>query len=124
EDGDELTVFPPVAGGQPLTGTPAEQAPGRVAAFGGGSRVLAGGLLLLAGLGLVGLGGCFLMGALALVTDNFNPSPPPLLPSSDAAFLLTVLYTLAGTCFGVAAVLLLIGVVGLVRVLWSRPAAP
>jgi molybdopterin converting factor small subunit len=124
EDGDELTVFPPVAGGQPPTNTPAKVAAGPGAAFGGGSRVLAGGLLLLAGLGLVVLGGCFLMGALALVTDGFNPAPPPLSASPDAGFLLSVLYTLAGTCFGVAAVLLLVGVVGLVRVLWSRPAAP
>ena len=41
-------------------------------------QVWAGAVLLAAGLALVGLGGCFMIGAVVIANPAFfNPSPPP-----------------------------------------------
>ena len=93
-------------------------------------RVWAGALLLLAGLGLVGLAGCFLIGAVVIANPGFfNPSPPPgppPLPSWDPpdVFLFVVLNGLALACFLGAAVLGFLGVLGLYRVLFREARTP
>ncbi len=85
-------------------------------------RVAAGAVLLIASIGLIGLGGGFLAGALGLVTNNFSQAPRlPL--SADESSLLWVLYGLAFTCFTAAAVLAVIAVLGLVKILWGRRTA-
>ena len=81
-------------------------------------RVAAGAVLLIASIGLAGLGGCFLVGALVLVTNEFSAAPRPLTP--EEASLLSVLYGLAFACFAAAAVLAVLTVFGLGRILWGK----
>jgi hypothetical protein len=82
-------------------------------------RVAAGAVLLIASVGLIGLGGGFLVGVLALVTNDFSKDPrPPLSPEETS--LLYVLYGLAFTCFAGAAALVVLAVLGLGRVLWGK----
>ena len=85
-----------------------------------GPRVWAGVVLLLAGLVLVGLSGCFLVGALLLITGApvWGPGGPALAaagPSGD--FLLGTLYALAFACAAGAVALFFFGARGLLRVL-------
>ena len=92
-------------------------------------RVWAGALLLAAGLALVLLGGCFLIGAVVIANPTFfNPSPPaaPPSPSWDPAnvFLFTALNILALVCFLGAAVLFVVGFVGLYRLLFRSGEGP
>ena len=89
-------------------------------------RVWAGAVLVLAGVVLVGLGGCFLLGALILLRPHLvgPPSPaPPAMPSGG-----DVLYPLlvgAGVlCLAGALVTLFLGTRGLVRVLEGRTDTP
>jgi hypothetical protein len=90
-------------------------------------RVAAGAVLLIASIGMIVVGGAFLVGALGLVTNDFGQGPrPPLSPEESS--LLWVLYGLAFACFAGAVVLAVLAVLGLGRILWgkwaaSRPAA-
>jgi hypothetical protein len=82
-------------------------------------RVAAGAVLFMAALGLVGLGGLFLVGVLTLLTNNFSSEPrPPLSPEESS--LLIILYALAFACFAGAAVLGIVAVSGLCRVPWEK----
>ena len=89
-------------------------------------RVWAGAVLVAAGLGLIVLGGCFLIGALVIADPVFfNPSPspgPPPQPSWDPAtvFLFSALNVLALVCFGGAAVVFVVGFLGLYRLLFGE----
>jgi hypothetical protein len=73
----------------------------------------------LAGLALIGLGGCFLVGVLSLVT-SMSPSvnaAAPAIPSPSHYVLMAVLYALAFACFAAAAFLLVLGVRWLYRIM-------
>ena len=67
--------------------------------------------VLLGGLALVVLGGCFLIGALALLS-NFALAPPAQLPvwSLRDSIYLGVLYTIAFACFAAAAWVIVLAV--------------
>ena len=85
-----------------------------------GARAWAGAAIVFGGLALVGLGGCFLIGVLAIVTppQTFQAAPPP--PTTFTAgqwLLMMVLYLLAFGCFAGAATLLYIGTRALLRVM-------
>ncbi len=86
---------------------------------GGGSRAGAGFALVFGGLGLVLLGGSFLIGVLLMVVpDPFTgvaSAPGPM--TAPQLTLMVVLYALAFACFAGAGVLLLLGTRGLLRVL-------
>jgi hypothetical protein len=88
-------------------------------------RVWAGALLLVAALGLILMGGCFLIGALVMVDPailNTSPGPGPQpAPSWDPAgvYLFTTLNVLCGVCFVGAAILFVVGLVGLCRILFG-----
>ena len=85
---------------------------------------------MMAGLGLILLGGCFLIGPMVIANPAFfDPSPsvgPPPLPSWDPVniFLFTVLNVLAFACFLSAAILFVVGFRGLYRILFSEAKAP
>jgi hypothetical protein len=84
---------------------------------GAGARVWAGAVLLMAGLGLIVLGGCFLYGVLELLR----------LAGADSVaswVLQVVLYVVAFICFAGAAVQLTVGSYGLVRILMESSAKP
>ena len=95
-------------------------------------RVWAGALLLLAGLGLAVVGGCFLIGDLVIANPAlFNPSPDPGTPRPVATwdganvFLFTVLTILAVAFFVAAAVVFVVGFRGLCRILFgATPETP
>ena len=115
----EFTVTPPP--------TFDEDAPRRRSPW--APRVWAGALLLAAGLALVLLGGCFLIGAVVIANPTFfDPSPPnpPPAPSWDAPsiFLFTTLNILALVCLVGAAILLIVGFVGLYRILFKSAEQP
>ena len=80
--------------------------------------VLAGAAIVLGGLGLVVLGGCFLVGVLSLVSPglSFSRRAPNAL-SGPEWVLMVVLYLLAFACFAGAASMLFLGTRGLLRVL-------
>jgi hypothetical protein len=81
--------------------------------------------LLLAGLVLIGLSGCFLIGALTLVKPELvDPQLQPGPLSSEAYSLLVTLYAVAAMCLLGALLVFLLGVRGLLRVLRERPAEP
>lgn len=89
-------------------------------------RVWAGAVLVLAGVALVGLGGCFLLGALLSVRPELvapvSPAGPPLPEGVDLLYRLLV--TAGVVCLAGAVVTLFLGVRGLVRVLESRADTP
>ena len=83
-----------------------------------GARAWAGAAIVFGGLGLVGLGGCFLIGVLSIVSvPNFAGANTPATLSTGQLALMTVLYLLAFTCFAGAATLLFIGTRALLRVI-------
>jgi hypothetical protein len=93
-----------------------------------GAQVWAGAVLLLGGLMLIFLGGCFLIGALLIALPGIvNPCPDPGAPPPTAAwqpeevFLFVVLNGLSLACFISALVLMLLGVRGLLRILAWKP---
>ena len=84
------------------------------------SRVWAGVAVCMAGLGLIVLGGCFLVGVMLVVTQGF--ATPKLSGSLGPAALalMGVLYLLAGICFLAAAAVFFLGIRGLVRLMHGR----
>ena len=76
------------------------------------ARVWAAAVLLLASLGLILLGGCFMIGVLILTTA---PNAARWTVRHDV--LMVVLYGLAFACFGSAAVLFVRTAAGLIKVL-------
>ena len=81
-----------------------------------GHKVGAGVAILLAGLGLILLGGCFLIGVMLVTNHGFNPSLANAPLTQSAWVLIIVLYGLAGISFGCAALVLLAGLRALFRV--------
>jgi hypothetical protein len=79
--------------------------------------------MVLGGLGLIGLGGCFSIGALFLVRPELamqaGETAPPLSP--EGLSLLNALYFTASACFLGAVILLFMGSWGLLKVIWERP---
>src|SRR4029453_2121534 len=75
------------------------------------ARVWAGAILLLAGLGLIVLAGCFLIGAIVLIADG--------LPGENAAAeaLFIGLLLVAISCLAGAAILFVYGARGLLRIM-------
>ena len=83
-----------------------------------GARAWAGAAIIFGGLGLVGLGGCFLIGVLSLVTPAPFASMTMQAKLTPAQMLLmTTLYVLAFACFAGGAALLVIGTRALLRVI-------
>jgi hypothetical protein len=82
-------------------------------------RVAAGTVVFMAALGLVGLGGCFLVGVMTLVTNDFSQDPRPPLSAGEST-LLIILYVLAFTCFAGAAVLVCVALAALGKVLGEK----
>jgi hypothetical protein len=86
-----------------------------------GVRVWAGAALLAGALGLVILGGCFLVGALILVRPEvIEPAIQTSPLSPEGNFLLMVLYLLAVMCFLGALLLFCQGARGLIRILLDK----
>jgi hypothetical protein len=82
------------------------------------SRVLAASVLLLGGLGLMLLGGCFLVGVMMLLTGTgFSNQPVGFAWNSGLTLLLMTLYGLAIACFLGSMVLIVISIRGLMRLL-------
>ena len=82
-----------------------------------GAKVWAAAVIIGAGLALIVLGGCFLIGV--MITLNVTPMGPvksPLLPLRLYIFL-GLLYVLAFTCFGSAVMLIVSGLRNLYRIL-------
>lgn len=79
------------------------------------SRGWAGAAIIGGGLGLILLGGCFLIGVLSIVHPG-GPSGTRPLPVSATA-LMWVLYILAFACFGGAAIMLFSGTRSLLRIM-------
>jgi hypothetical protein len=82
-----------------------------------GVQVWASVVLLSGGLGLVWLGGCFLIGVLFVVLHRSAVARPA--PGMEAWLLMMVLYVLAFACFCGALWLIVLGVRGLVAI-WRR----
>ena len=73
-----------------------------------GPRVIAASMIVVAALGLVALGGCFLIGVMLLVTGGFNAAPPS--HTLSAYVLMGVLYVLAFSSFGGSVALFVTGI--------------
>ncbi len=84
-----------------------------------GSPVLAGAAILAGGLGLVALGGCFLIGVLMITAQAGATTALGTAAGLNGSqlVLLCVLYVAAFACFAGALVMLLIGTRALLRVL-------
>lgn len=92
-DGSNQSAERPVPDGALSYATP----PGR------GPRVWAGIAVMFAALGLVFLGGCFMIGVMAINSTNvsIHSSPPVILPKSAGQIILEcILYVIALACFG------------------------
>ncbi|HEV3024128.1 MAG TPA: hypothetical protein VGX76_16745, partial [Pirellulales bacterium] len=88
-----------------------------------GPRVWAGGILMAASFGFFLLAGCFAIGILILLNpSSLNGKPPPSAPalSAEEMTLLVALYAFAGLSVLAAAVLFLLGLTGLVRILYGK----
>jgi hypothetical protein len=84
-----------------------------------GAKAWAGAAIILGGLGLVGLGGCFLIGVLSIISvPSFAPGAA-VAPALSAAqlLLMTVLYVLAFLSFAGGATLLFVGTRELLRLM-------
>ena len=85
------------------------------------SPVFAGAAILLGGLGLVALAGCFLVGVLMINTEanltQVTAAGTSIGLSASQGVLLCVLYVAAFACFGGAVVMLLAGTRALLRIL-------
>ena len=82
-----------------------------------GHRVFAGVSILLGGLGLVVLGGCFLIGVMLISTHGFNTVANGMPLNFASRMLLVVLYVLATISFVCATLVILAALRGLFRVL-------
>jgi len=79
------------------------------------ARIWAAAVLLFASLGLMVVGGCFLIGVMLVTTNGFTVAPKVWTLRHD--LLLVVLYLLAFTCFASAAILFVRTAAGLYKVL-------
>jgi hypothetical protein len=82
------------------------------------SRGWAGAAIIVGGLGLILLGGCFLIGVLSIVRPSAFMGPmnaPPMTAAATA--LMWILYLLAFGCFAGAAIMLFSGTRSLLRIL-------
>ncbi len=82
-------------------------------------RVAAGAVLLMAALGLIMLGGCFLLGAVFLLTNVMDHSDSTPVSLDERALLVTC-YVMTGACLVGALLLLLLAVRGLLKVLRGK----
>ena len=81
-----------------------------------GPRVWAGVAIVLVGLALILLGGCFLIGVMLTVSNGFNTTGTKALTGNQLG-LVFILYVLAFGSFGGALWLLFVGIRGLLRVM-------
>jgi hypothetical protein len=81
-----------------------------------GPRVWAGAAIILAGLALIVLGGCFLIGVMLTVSQGFNMTANRPLTGNQLGLVL-ILYALAFASFAGALWLLFVGVRGLLQVM-------
>ena len=80
-------------------------------------KVFAGAAVLLSGLGLIVLSGCFLIGVMIITNHGFNSNVAAAPISQSALVLVAVLYALSGITFAGAVVVILSGLRGLFRVM-------
>ena len=70
-------------------------------------RIWAAAVLLAGGLGLIALGGCFLIGVLILnLQGSLQGAPPPTVWTPGLIVFAAILYVLAFSCFAAASVLI------------------
>ena len=84
-----------------------------------GAKAWAGAAIVLGGLGLVGLGGCFLVGVLSIVSPQSYAAAASGTFTAAQLLLMTVLYLLAFLSFAGGATLLFIGTRELLRLMRS-----
>ena len=86
-----------------------------------GAKAWAGAAIIVGGLGLVGLGGCFLVGVLSMVSPQSVTGVTAGIDTFSAAqlLLMSILYVLAFLAFAGAATLLYIGTRELLRLMRS-----
>ena len=82
-----------------------------------GPRVWAAVCIMLGGLGLVGLGGCFLIGVLSMIVNLAGNGLPMQRVSGAGEILMGVLYLMAAICFIGAGVVIVVGIRGLLHVI-------
>jgi hypothetical protein len=83
----------------------------------GRARLWAGIAVVFAGLMLIVLGGCFLIGVLSITVYRYNLFNPALTQPAQVQFQVGLLYTLAAACFAGAIALLVLGLKGLFKVM-------
>jgi hypothetical protein len=79
-----------------------------------GPRVVAASMIVVAALGLIALGGCFLIGVMLLVTGGFAGAPP--VRTTGTNVLMGVLYMLAFASFGGSIALFITGIRALLHI--------
>ena len=83
-----------------------------------GAKAWAGAAIIVGGLGLVGLGGCFLVGVLSMVSPQSFTAAAGMFTAAQI-LLMTVLYLLAFLSYAGAALLLFVGTRELLRLMRS-----
>ena len=81
------------------------------------NKVMAGAAIVLAGLALMVVGGCFLIGVMIVSNRGFNATMAQQPMNKASVVLLGVLYVLAGISFFFGALVLLSGLRALFRVM-------
>ena len=82
-----------------------------------GVRVWAAAVILLGGLGLLALGGCFLIGVMAMYTNGFFGQQSAPVLGRGGHILIGVLYLLSFASFAGAAVVIAAGLRGLLAII-------
>lgn len=85
-----------------------------------GNRTRAGGFVVLTGLGLIALGGCFLIGVMETLRFAVVMQSREGVIGMHVELFIAILYVLSFTCMAGGALSLLMGIRGLVRVMQDR----
>jgi hypothetical protein len=83
-------------------------------------KIWAGAAIVAAGLGLIVLGGCFLIGVMLLSANGFGPNASAVPLTRASLVLICVLYALAFVTFACAVLVLVAGLRALFKVVHNR----